>query len=174
MKKLILIALVLVMALAMCACGNDPAVTDPTGTTGSSANVPTNPIGYTFTYNNVKFGVGMTAENVVKELGDPKDRAVSESCAFGGNDIVYYYGSSVAISTNDENGYERIFCIELVDDLVETEEGVCIGDTADKVKSTYGEASSETDNGLVYNKDSMTLTFILTDGAVSSIQYYAA
>lgn len=174
MKKYMLIALALILVLALCACGDDPAPTDPAGTTGSTANVPTTPIGYTFTYNNVKFGVGMSAENVVKELGDPKDRAVSESCAFGGNDIVYYYGSSIAISTNDENGYERIFCIELMDDLVETEEGVCIGDTADKVKSAYGEATTATDNGLVYNKDGMTLTFILTDGAVSSIQYYAA
>ena len=173
MKKFMLIALALVMVFALCACGDDPVNTDPTGTTGGN-QVSNEPKGYTFTHNNVKIGVDVAAADVIAKLGEADDKFTSASCAFGGNDTVYYYGSSVQISTNDELGYERIFSIYLADDLVSTEEGVCIGDSADQVKSAYGEPGDKSnDNSLVYEKDGMTLTFILNDGMVSSIRYDA-
>lgn len=173
MKKFMLIALALVMVLALCACGDDPKTTDPTGTTGNQS-VSNEPKGYTFTHNGVKFGVDIVAADVLTKLGEADDKFTSASCAFGGNDTVYYYGSSVQISTNDELGYERIFSIYLADDLVSTEEGVCIGDSTDKVKSAYGEPGDKSnDSSMVYEKDGMTLTFIINEGSVSSIRYDA-
>lgn len=173
MKKFMLIALALVMVFALCACGEDTQTTDPTGTTGKPT-VSNDPKGYTFTYNNVKFGVDIVATDVLTKLGAADDKITSESCAFGGSDTVYYYGTSVQVSTNDELGYERIFSIYLSDDLVSTEEGICIGNTVEQVKDAYGEPGSKsTDNSLAYEKDGMTLTFFVKDGAVTSIRYDA-
>lgn len=173
MKKFMLIALALVMVLALCACGDDPATTDPTGTTGGQS-VSNEPKGYTFTYNGVKVGVDVVAGEALAKLPEADEKFTSASCAFGGNDTVYYYGSSVQISTNDELGYERIFSIYLADDLVSTEEGVCIDNTVEQVKTAYGEPGAKsTDNSMVYEKDGMTLTFIINNGKVSSIRYDA-
>jgi hypothetical protein len=171
MKKYMLIALALVVVLSLCACGEDPATTEPEGTTNSSVTPSNTPKGYTFTYNGTQFGVDMAMDGVLTKLGEPKDKAVSASCAFGGEDTVYYY-TSIQISTNDEQGYERIYSIYLEDDLVSTEKGICKGNTADQVKAAYGEPdAASSDACLIYSKDGMKLRFNLKDGVVSSIVY---
>ena len=170
MKRFMLIALALMLVLSLCACG-DPATTDPAGTTNSNVTPSTTPKGYTFTYNGTQFGVDMAVDSVLTKLGEPKDKYTSKSCAFGGEDTVYYY-SSIQISTNNEQGYERIYSIYLEDDLVSTEKGICIGSTADQVKVAYGEAdTASSDSCLIYSKDGMSLRFNLNDGKVSSILY---
>lgn len=175
MKKLTLIVLSLVMIAMLCACGGEADTaknTTPDTTTVNTSNTPnTTPTGYLFTYNGVQFGVDMAADEVLTKLGTPKDQYTSESCAFGGEDTVYYY-SSIQVSTNNEFGYERIYSIYLEDDLVSTEKGICVGSTADQVKTAYGEpGANSTETCLIYEKDSMTLSFNLTDGVVSTILY---
>lgn len=173
MKKFAAIILALTMVLALCACGGAPAnsdtnndVTEPNGNTGS-----TTPVGYTFTYNGYQFGVDMIADGPLSNLGEPKDQYTSESCAFGGEDTVYYY-NSIQVSTNNEYGYERIYSIYLEDDLVSTEEGICVGSTVEDVKAAYGDPGDKSsDVCLIYEKDGMTLNFNLVDGLVSTILY---
>ncbi len=174
MKKFVVLALTLILALSLCACGGDPETSDPAKeTSGSSDPIPTTPKGYTFTYNEVQFGVNIAVDGVIEDLGEPADKYTSESCAFGGKDTVYYY-PSIEISANDENGYERIFSIYIKDDLVSTEEGISVGSTADAVKDTYGEPGDKsTENNYVYAKDGMSLSFIIKDGSVASILYNA-
>lgn len=170
MKKLLTIVLAALLLLTMCACGADPNPTDPQQTTGGNTPSAT-PVGYTFTYNGYQFGVDMAVDTVLAKLGTPKDQYTSASCAFGGEDTVYYY-SSIQISANDEQGYNRIYSIYLEDDLVSTEKGICIGNTAEQVKTAYGNPdSTSTDSCLVYPKDGMKLKFMLDDGKVSSILY---
>lgn len=175
MKRILTLALAALLVLCLCACGKDngetPAATDPTKAGDKTPS--TTPVGYTFTYNDYdyQFGVGMAAEGVLEKLGEPDTKLESESCAFGGMDTVYYYGS-LQISTNDEDGYEKIYSIYLDYDLNGTEEGISVGNTADQVKDAYGEpgdASSE--NCLIYAKDGMYLKFILKDNKVSAITY---
>lgn len=174
MKKLAAIFLALTMVLALCACGgtNTPETPDNGGNNAQTPNTPnTTPVGYLFTYNDYQFGVDIVADDVLSNLGEPKDKYTSESCAFGGEDTVYYY-SSIQVSTNNEYGYERIYSIYLEDDLVSTEEGICVGSTADDVKAAYGEPGDKsTENCLIYEKDGMTLNFNLVDGKVSTILY---
>lgn len=170
MKKLVLTLLALIVVLSLCACGSDAPDTQPTDGSTQGDAPATGPVGYTFTYEGTKFGVDMDAAAVVAALGEAKDRAVTESCAFGGNDIVYDY-RSVKISTNDELGYERIYCIELVDDMAQTEEGIKIGSDADAITAAYGEATTTNAGGVIYSKDGMELRFLLKDGKVTSIQY---
>ena len=172
MKKFAAILMILTMVLALCACGGTetPNTTEPTQNNNQSTG-STTPAGYTFTYNGYQFGVDMIADAVLENLGEPKDQYTSESCAFGGEDTVYYY-NSIQVSSNNELGYERIYSIYLEDDLVSTEEGICVGSTADAVKSAYGEpGANSTDVCLIYEKDGMTLNFNLVDGVVSTILY---
>lgn len=175
MKKFVSIALALILALSLCACGEDNSSKDNTKPTAStSPNASRDAIGYTFTSNGTKFGVGMDAKKVVEKLGTYKDRAVTESCGdMGGNDINYFY-ANFTIYANDAEGYERIYCIELTSDVEATEKNICIGATTDEVKAAYGTPSTESSTGLIYQKDDMTLTFMLDTekGTVSSIQYY--
>lgn len=171
MKKLAAIVLALTMVLALCACGGTPET--PTTPTEPQQNNTgnTTPAGYLFTYNGYQFGVDIIADDTLANLGEPKDQYTSESCAFGGEDTVYYY-SSIQVSTNNEYGYERIYSIYLEDDLVSTEEGICVGSTADDVKEAYGEPGDKsTATCLIYEKDGMTLNFNLVDGKVSTILY---
>lgn len=180
MKKLTLIVLAMMLVAMLCACGGagdtDTTTAAPAGNTteapNNNATPNTTPAGYLFTYNGVQFGVDIAADGVISKLGTQKDEPyTSESCAFGGEDTVYYF-SSIQVSTNNELGYERIYSIYLEDDLVSTEEGVCVGSTADQVKTAYGEpGANSTDSCLVYEKDGMTLSFNLTDGVVSTILY---
>ena len=163
----------LTLVLALCACGGAPAnpttgndATEPNGNTGS-----TTPVGYTFTYNGYQFGVDMIADAPLENLGEPKDQYTSESCAFGGEDTVYYF-NSIQVSTNNEYGYERIYSIYLEDDLVSTEKGISIGNTVAQVKAAYGEPdASSSDSCLIYAKDGMKLRFNLNGDKVSSIAY---
>ena len=172
MKKFVAILLVLIMTMVLCACGGaeTPNVTEPSQNVNQNTG-STTPAGYTFTYNGYQFGVDMIADDVLVNLGDPKDEYTSESCAFGGEDTVYYY-SSIQVSTNNEYGYERIYSIYLEDDHVSTEEGICVGSTAEDVKTAYGEpGGNSSDVCLIYEKDGMTLNFNLVDGVVSTILY---
>lgn len=170
MKRFLMIALAAVLVLCLCACGEDaPTATDPTKS--GDVTPSTTPVGYTFTYNGYQFGVDMSIDTVVENLGEPKDKMEMESCAFGGKNVVYYY-NSIQINTTDDQGYERIYTIYLEDDLVATEKGISVGSTADQVKAAYGdpsEASSE--SCLVYSKDGMYLKFNLKADKVSSITY---
>jgi hypothetical protein len=172
MKKLAAIVLALTMVLALCACGGtSDTPTTPTTEPQQNNTGNTTPVGYLFTYNGYQFGVDIIADNTLANLGEPKDQYTSESCAFGGEDTVYYY-SSIQVSTNNEYGYERIYSIYLEDDLVSTEEGICVGSTADDVKEAYGEPGDKsTATCLIYEKDGMTLNFNMVDGLVSTILY---
>lgn len=167
MKKLICIVLALVCVFGLVACTDNSGNGTTTKPTTGDKNTPK---GYLFTYNGTQFGVDMAMDSVLTKLGQPDDKLTSASCAFGGNDTVYYY-DSIEISTNDELGYERIYSIYLKDDLVSTEKNICVGATADEVKTAYGEPSITAGNGLTYEKDGMTLKFNLKDGSVSSILY---
>ena len=171
MKKFAAILMALTVMLALCACGGTPETPDVTTTPPSGNTGSTTPVGYTFTYNGYQFGVDMIADEPLANLGEPKDQYTSESCAFGGEDTVYYY-NSIQVSTNNEYGYERIYSIYLEDDLVSTEEGICVGSTADDVKAAYGQPGDKsTDVCLIYEMDGMTLNFNLVDGLVSTILY---
>lgn len=192
MKKCIALILVLMIALSLCACGSgkeDPADNDTAAATktpettsptdDNQTTAPTEPSqgnepvisGYTFTHNGVKFGLDMNVAQVLTGLGAYDDRSETESCAFGGMDVDYYY-PDFTIYTNTEQGFERIYCIELTSDMVATEEGVSLFQDASAITAAYGEAASSTETGMIYEKDGMTLTFLLEKGKITSIQYY--
>lgn len=171
MKKILVLMLALVLVVSLCACGkgNEGDSGDQTAKE-STSNVSDTPMGHAMKVNGVTFGVGMDAEKVVAQLG-ACEPVITESCGdMGGNDYEYAYDDFI-IYANNGGGAVRIYCVEIISDLATTAEGLTIGDTAEDVKSTCGDPTSETDTGLIYEEDGMQMIFILENGEVTSVQY---
>lgn len=175
-NRFILAAAVCVCIFALAACGGSgekETTKAPQGqgqdqTTGQAPS-SSSASGYVFTYNGVEIYAGEDA-SVIEQLGEPKDYSESASCAFEGMDKQYFYGSFY-VTTGTLKGNEFIANYWFVDDTVETDEGLCIGDSQDKVEQLYGADGFNGTNAYIYDKDDCELTIIIEDGSVSSIQY---
>ena len=177
-NRFILAAAVCLCVIALAACGgsNPKETTNATSaagggeaTTAAAPNQSSSASGYVFTYKGVQIYAGEDA-SVIEELGEPKDYSESMSCAFEGMDKQYFYGSFY-VTTGTLKGHEFIANYWFVDDTVETDEGLCIGDSQDKVEEIYGADGYNGTNAYIYDKDDCELTIIIEDGCVSSIQY---
>lgn len=126
--------------------------------------------GYAFVYNDVVIEIDAEATPIIEELGAANSYFEAPSCAFEGIDKMYTY-TSFEVDTYPLEGQDYISAIIFKDDAILTAEGICIGDSIDKVKEIYGD-DSDMDNGmLVYKKDDMKLCFIIQNEAVVSIEY---
>ena len=125
--------------------------------------------GYVLTVNNVTVEVDAEAAPIVEALGEPVSYFEAASCAFEGLDKSYTY-NSFEIDTYPSQDRDLVSAVILKDDSIATAEGVCIGDSLEKLQEVYGEATLE--NGmLIYAKDGMKLCFIMQDDSVISIEY---
>ncbi len=125
--------------------------------------------GYVLTVNNVTVEVDAEAAPIVEALGEPVSYFEAASCAFEGLDKIYTY-NSFEIDTYPSQDRDLVSAVILKDDSIATAEGVCIGDSLEKLQEVYGEATLE--NGmLIYAKDGMKLCFIMQDDSVISIEY---
>lgn len=128
--------------------------------------------GYVFPVNNVTVEVDADVAPVIEALGEPASYFEAASCAFEGLDKIYTY-SGFEIDTYPAQDQDLVSAVILKDDSVTTAEGICIGDSLEKLQEVYGEAAEE--NGmLVYEKDGMKLCFILQDDSIVSIEYRSA
>lgn len=185
-KMTAIFACAAVSAMLLCACGGSDAGASGTDTNAGSTEISekdpaadnaaadqnANPTGYFYTLNGVTVFANAKMAPIADALGEPTSYFESESCAFQGLDKVYTYGS-VVISTYPVDGEDFVYTIELKDDTVETEEGICIGSTKDEVTAAYGTASTETDTALTYQKDDCVLAFIFDGDSVANITYTA-
>lgn len=174
MKKLA--ALLMAVSLLMLAgCGNDEKVIGGSGQnsdsqqSGGAAGTSQDAKGYVFTYNGTAIAVDADAAPIVASLGEAASYFEAASCAFEGLDKIYSY-SGFDLNTYPSGDKDLVSAIVFRDDTVSTAEGVCIGDTLEKVKQVYGEGYTEEDGMLVYEKDGMKLCFILKED-VAAIEY---
>ncbi len=181
MKKLAALLMAASMLL-MAGCGDDERVIDGNGQDskpgtaqsgsvqgGQQSNDTTSGKGYVFVYKGTSIEVDADAAPVVAALGEPTSYFEAASCAFEGLDKTYTYGG-FELYTYPSGDKDQVSAVVLKDDSVSTPEGVCIGDTPEKVQQVYGDGTEE--NGmLVYAKDGMKLCLILKDGSVASIEY---
>jgi len=173
MKKLVSAILALCLLLSLAACGAEPA---PAGTVGGSntggGSTPTAPAeeGFAFEYKGTKITFHAPAAPIVAALGEPVKYTESTSCAFEGLDKSYYYGSFY-LDTYPKGEEDFVYGWWFADDSVATEEGIYIGATQAEVEKAYGTECFNGSNAFVINKAAGSLTIILEDGAVSSIQY---
>lgn len=164
MKKLLAIVLSLVFVFSFAACGGNEPDKD-----GSSAS---NEPGYYFTVNGVKVEMNALASSVTDALGEPKSYTEEASCAFEGLDKTYGYGGYY-ISTYPDGDKDYIYSAWFVDDSITTEEGVYIGSTKAEVETAYGADCFGDSATATLTKGDTKLIIILTDDAVSSVQYQA-
>ena len=166
MKKLIAILLTLILMLGLAACTTTPDTPDQPQSKDPVQD------SYSFTYNGKKVALHAPMSEVIAALGKEKSYSESASCAFEGLDKTYGYGSFY-IQTYPVGDKDYVFGVWFADDSVTTDEGVYVGMTQADVEAAYGAESFNGTNAYVMTKGKSTLTVILTDGAVSSIQYDA-
>ena len=188
MSKKLLAVLMTISLLTLAGCGDSEKVIDgdvANVTTGSRAEESTGEPensqapeqqaetviskGYVFVANGVTVEVDADMAPVLQALGEPASYFEAASCAFEGLDKIYTY-NGFEIDTYPAQDKDLVSAVILKDDSVTTAEGICIGDSLEKLLEAYGEAAQE--NGmLVYTKDGMKLCFILQDDSIISIEY---
>lgn len=111
----------------------------------------------------------------IDALGDTDSYFESESCAFQGLDKVYTYKNFV-IRTYPIDEVDYVSSIEFRNDSITTSTGCYIGMDMDTVKTNNSEyeLESESEVSLVYVDGDTKLSYIFTDGEVSSITYTKA
>lgn len=125
--------------------------------------------GYVFKVGDVTVEVDGDVAPVIEALGEPASYFEAASCAFEGLDKIYTY-NGYEIDTYPAQERDLVSAVILKDDSVSTAEGICIGDSLEKLLEAYGEGAQE--NGmLVYSRDGMKLCFILQEDSVVSIEY---
>jgi len=125
--------------------------------------------GYVFTVNGTVVEIDAKADPIVEQLGEPASVYEVPSCAFEGVDKKYSY-NGFELDTYPLDGEDHVSAVVFKDDSVATTEGICIGDSLEKLTEAYGEGAEE-GGMIVYGKDGMKLCFILQDGSVASIEY---
>ncbi len=187
MKKIM--AMMITAALLLAGCGDSEKVIDGnvenavTGgsQTGSPAETgengqaqepqtETEHKGYVFVVRDVTLEVDGDAAPVVEALGEPASYFEAASCAFEGLDKIYTY-NGFEIDTYPMQDKDLISSIVLKDDSVMTAEGICIGDSLEKLQQAYGSEAAEEGGMLVYGRDGMKLCFILQGENIISIEY---
>ena len=173
MKKTFALVLALMLVLTMAACGGET----PAGTTEPNAPAvqgPTQPDANSWKYTVRGVDVMMHAEAapVLEALGEPVSYTEEASCAFSGLDKTYNYGGFF-LQTYPLGEKDYIFSAWLMDDSSTTPEGIYIGASQAEVEAAYGAEGFNGDNAYILKGTTSTLTIILEDGFVSSIQYDA-
>ena len=171
MKKIIALVLALAMALTLAACGGD---TTPETTAPAAQNTPATPdaASWKYTVQGVDIMMHANAAPILEALGDPVNFTEEASCAFTGLDKTYNYGGFF-LQTYPLGDVDYIYSAWLMDDSSETPEGIYIGATQAEVEAAYGTEGFNGSNAYILTGTTSTLTIILTDGTVSSIQYDA-
>lgn len=173
MKKLLIMVLIGCLLLNLAACS---ASTNSDGTVGGNSvgesTAPSVPAedDFSFEYKGTKISFHAPAAPIVAALGEPVKYTESTSCAFEGLDKSYYYGSFY-LETYPQGDEDFVYGWWFADDSVTTEEGIYIGATQSEVEKAYGTECFNGSNAFVINKSAGSLTVILEDGLVSSIQY---
>ena len=130
--------------------------------------------GYYFEAGGVRIGVkcGAWLLDKMKESGLSYTYYEAESCAYQGLDKFYTF-DSFEVLVNTDNGQDIITNISILDDLVEIPEGLRIGDSKGKMLEALGSDFENSGNIYRYLKDGTTLSIVIKEGSVSSIEYTA-
>lgn len=128
--------------------------------------------GYCFNYKNTNIGIDMSMDIIAEAIGKPENHREKYSDELQGNSKMYDYGSFEINTLNTDNG-EYIVAIYFKDDLISTEEGICLYMTKRDVIKAYGDQFREEMNVYVYEKDGMKLRFIFEDDDIINIEYFS-
>ena len=172
MKKILSLALCLVLALSMAACGGSPAETTAPAISGDLAPVTPDASSWKYTVNGTDILMHAPAAPVLEALGEPVSYTEEASCAFTGLDKTYFYGGFY-LQTYPLGDADYIYSLWLIDDSSSTPEGIYIGSSKADVEAAYGAEGFNGSNAYVMTGTTSTLTIILDGETVTSIQYDA-
>lgn len=139
---------------------------------GTEAAAPAAAGKYTFVYKGTNIDVKAEAAAICDALGEAKSYTEETSCAFDGLDKNYTYTSFI-MTTYPDGDKDRVNSITLLDDTVSTADGICIGDSKEKVEEVYGADAFNGVNAYIMTEGDAQLTIIIDNDKVSSIQYTA-
>ena len=178
MKKILALLMAFTL-LTLCLCGTafaDDKAEKVEADETEEAEKPYGPL--FFIYKEFSFGILDEAEPVLEALGEADDSFVSASCAYQGDDIIYYY-DSLELSVNEIDGVLYITGIVIVDDMIQTPQGLTIGmdiDEALALMEAIGnkELTMEEDRGVYSFRYGPALLLIKSDadGEITAIQYW--
>ena len=173
MKKMISLVLALMLVFGLAACGGE-STSKATEPKVPAVQGPTQPDVNSWKYSVRGVDVMMHAEAapVLESLGEYVSYTEEASCAFSGLEKTYYYGGFY-LQTYPLDGVDYIYSLWLVDDSSTTPEGIYIGASQAEVEAAYGADAFNGSNAYILKGTTSTLTIILTEGTVSSIQYDA-
>lgn len=175
-RKFLLLVLAVLMVVTLCACGpnGDPSTSENPDSTADPSGSTTTANGYGFqvtgSNGTVTLYADMDFSTVVSALGDHANYFEAPSCAFNGLDKIYTY-SNFEVHTYPDGKADRISMILILNDLVSTPEGISIGSTQAEMENAYGTGYTQSGSAYTYTKDNMKLTFLITEGSITSIEY---
>ena len=172
MKKIFALILALTMVFALAACGGETAPETTAPASGTAAPVTPDASSWKYTVRGVEIQMHADAAPVLEALGEPVSYTEEASCAFTGLDKTYNYGGFF-LNTYPIGDADYIYGVCLMDDSSTTPEGIYIGATQAEVEAAYGADGFNGSNAYILKGTTSTLTIILSDGVVSSIQYDA-
>lgn len=182
-RKTLLTALTaLTLAVSLTACGGETSQTTvitpvaptvaPVSSQAPAGETPVEPSTYVFQTGDCTIAIDQDMAEVLTALGEPQSYFEAASCAFEGLDKTYTYGG-FQVLTRPDGDKDYVNSILLTDDSVTTPEGLYIGASKEDVTAVYGEGES-LGSGIMYTKENVTLSFILENDAVISIEYLPA
>jgi hypothetical protein len=122
---------------------------------------------FAYTYHGVRLTPGepFDASDLPKAVGT----YTIPSCAFSGTDNVYTY-DSIEVVAYDEGQGEHLYCIYLVDPNISTDEGLCLGDSVEKMVELYGENYTKTGTEYAYYRGDTILIVLAQGGVINAIE----
>lgn len=123
-----------------------------------------------FESDGVRFGIYDETEAVINALPPYRSTFVGQSCAFEGEDVVYFF-TGFQITANDVDGTSRVTAITVADDRVKTPQGLYIGMSEADAAAAFP-ALSAADWNLADGTALLSVTF--ADGVVYGITYTPA
>lgn len=128
--------------------------------------------GFLFQSSGVTIGMNEDVAPILSGLGNYNNYAESPSCAFKGLDKIYSY-NGFDLYTYPKGSVDYVNSIYFIDDSVSTPEGIRLGSTVEEMLAAYGDDYTEEYGVYTYTKEKSTLSFIVTDGVIESIEYVA-
>ncbi len=141
------------------------------GETESTEGETENGVAMHIVYNGTKITLGAKADAIIDALGEPQERREIGDCGGLGAQVRYSYPSIEVYVLESKTEGNIIDQITLRDDLVSTPEGVCIGESTDKLMGALGEHTTKDDRAYEYVKGSFVLRIGYENGVITEIDY---
>ena len=186
MKKLFILITIIMLITAFAACTaqdsqGDTSVQDTEDLKDTQESFGAfNEKDMIFSYKGVSYPISTDAQPLLEAFGDDYEQITAPSCSFVGEDKQFIYDFAT-VYTYPMDGVDLINEIYIYSAEFETNRGISLGDTLDKVIDAYGEGGFEDGSSYAYalsgdpeDMTSQRLYFELTDGVVTGISYYGA